>query len=84
MTTPEQAYTIGTLVWEGAGNNCFTARTVLGSLYVAYKWKMGGLWWFTRTEESFDTSHEARKAAEAWYRERILPALTEVTTKATT
>jgi len=80
MTTNSQAYTIAPLAWVEASNNCFTARSALGSLYVAYKWKMGGLWWFTRTEESFDTSHEARQAAESWHRERLLPALIPVKT----
>jgi hypothetical protein len=80
MTTIEQAYVIGPLVWEQISLSVWRARLVLGC--TAYIKRNGGSFLLERPNEAetleLRSLEAAQLAAESWHRERLLPALIPV------
>lgn len=82
MTEPQ--YTIAPLVWIITDAKVRTAQTIFGGVDVAqvavsHRW--AGWLMHTRLTKTFKTIEEAIEATEAWYRERLRPALREVEVK---
>jgi hypothetical protein len=74
----ELVYVIAPLKWK-QGHMRLEAETIFGRLTVHDSWT--GRWYWSHCTTSAKTEQEARAAAEAWHRERILPALVPANTQ---
>jgi len=75
MTT---TYTIKPLAWEHPRLTWF-ARSIFGDLTITRRGDYFYLWNKHLPTREFTSLEAAQAAAESWYRERLLPALTPST-----
>jgi hypothetical protein len=77
-----ERFEIAPLVWTKICHGVYVAHTIFGSVTVAWHEIMHSGWLVYCEGKCMDETHAtleaAQRAAEQWYRERLLPALVRV------